>query len=702
MAEPCAAAGYRVCIDIGGTFTDCVVADGDRSLRIVKTPSTPAAFEQGFMNALALAAEGYRLTLPDFLARVERIVHGTTVSTNALLEGKHATVGLICTHGFRDILTLREAPRKPPFHWRLSYPAPFVPRVRTRAVRGRIDAAGAERAALEDADVLAAVEDFRKLGVDAVAVCLLWSVVNGTHETRVGEIVRDAWPEVPVTLSHRLNPIAREYRRAVSAAIDAALRPVVSAYVQALDRGLRESGYRNELMIANCLGGMMPPDEIAARPIYSVMSGPTLAPVAARRLADAPDLVVVDMGGTSFDVSAVRDGQLVVSPEAMLTEFDMLGIPKVDVRSVGAGGGSIAHVDAGGLLRVGPESAGADPGPACYGLGGTRPTVTDADVVLGIIDPDYFLGGRMRLDREAAETAVGTIADALGIELAAAARAIASTVDHTMIAAIEDITVQEGIDPRESDFVAGGGATAVHMGQMARVLGIRGYMVPKFCAGLSAFGGLISDIVWEETATLVTDAARFDRDGVNRVLAALIARGRAFLKRAGIADASQRFEYAYLGRYQYQSWEIEVPFVAREGARANGMREGALAAGDVAALADGFHRMHERIYTIKNEEDLVEFTTWKVRAIGPAAAELAPAAGAARAATAAQPRGWREVHLPGRDGTNTLPVYRGDDLGPGATIAGPTIVEEATTTVLVPEDATAVVDAFGNYRVTLE
>ena len=253
----------------------------------------------------------------------------------------------------------------------------------------------------------------------------------------------------------------------------------------------------------------------------------------------------------------------------------------------------------------------------------------------------------MRLDREAAETAVGTIADALGIELAAAARAIASTVDHTMIAAIEDITVQEGIDPRESDFVAGGGATAVHMGQMARVLGIRGYMVPKFCAGLSAFGGLISDIVWEETATLVTDAARFDRDGVNRVLAALIARGRAFLKRAGIADASQRFEYAYLGRYQYQSWEIEVPFVAREGA---------LAAGDVAALADGFHRMHERIYTIKNEDDLVEFTTWKVRAIGPAAAELAPAAGAARARRRRRrsPAGGAKSICPAGTGRDTL------------------------------------------------
>ena len=691
MAEAPPPGDIRVCIDIGGTFTDCVVSDADQHLRIFKTPSTPAAFELGFMNALKLAADGYGLALPDFMARVARIVHGTTVSTNALLEEKHAPVGLICTHGFRDILTLREAPRKPPFHWRLAYPEPFVSRIRTRGVRGRIDAAGAEHTPLEEDDVRAAVEDFRKLGVEAVAVCLLWSVVNGSHERRVGEIVREAWPEVPITLSHRLNPIAREYRRAVSAAIDAALRPVVSAYVHALDRGLRKSGYGNELMIANCLGGMMPPEEIAERPIYSVMSGPTLAPVAARRLADAPDLVVVDMGGTSFDVSAVRDGQLVISPEAMLTEFDMLGIPKVDVRSVGAGGGSIAHVDAGGLLRVGPESAGADPGPACYGLGGMRPTVTDADVVLGIIDPDYFLGGRMHLDREAAEHAVGTIADALGIELAAAARAIASAVDHTMIAAIEDITVQEGIDPRESYFVAGGGATAVHMGQMARVLGIKGYMVPKFSAGLSAFGGLISDIVWEETATLVTDAARFDVGGVNGLLAQLEERGREFLARAGIAEADQRFEHAYLGRYQYQSWEIEVPFEATDGA---------LAASDVAGLADGFHRMHERIYTIKNENDLVEFTTWKVRAIGPVAADVAPAGGAT-AAQEAKPRGTRLIHLPGRGAPEIVPVYRGDDLAPGARIAGPAIVEEATTTVLVPEDAEALVDPLGNYRVTL-
>ena len=691
MADAAPPGRYRVCIDIGGTFTDCVVADDAGRMRIFKTPSTPDAFERGFMDALGLAARGHGLDLPAFMTRVGEIVHGTTVSTNALLEGKHARVGLICNHGFRDVLTLREAPRKPPFHWRLAYPEPFVPRVRTRGVRGRIDAAGAEREPLAEEDVLAAVADFRKLGVEAVAVCLLWSVANGRHEERVRDVIRGVWPEVPVALSHEINPIAREYRRAVSTAIDAALRPVVGAYVRALERALHAAGYRNEPMIANCLGGMMPPRAIAARPIFSVMSGPTLAPVAAQRLADAPDLVIVDMGGTSFDVSAVRDGHVVVSPEAMVTEFDMLGIPKIDVRSVGAGGGSIAHVDAGGLLRVGPESAGAKPGPACYGLGGTRPTVTDADVVLGIVDPDYFLGGGMRLDKAAAEAAVGGIAAALGIDLQAAAQAIASTVDHTMIAAIEDITVREGIDPRESYFVAGGGATAVHMGQMARALGIGAYMVPKFSAGLSAFGGLISDVVWEETATLVTDAERFDLEGVNAALAALAGRGRAFLERARPAGTAQRFEYAFLGRYRYQSWEIEVPFAPTDGA---------LAAGDASRLAALFHRMHERIYTIRNENDLVEFTTWKVRAIGPTAIDLAPASDAALGAVAAA--GMRTVHLPGGKAPCPVPVYRGCDIGAGARIPGPAIVEEATTTILLPPAATAAVDALGNYRVTLE
>ena len=244
------------------------------------------------------------------------------------------------------------------------------------------------------------------MGVQSIGVCFLWSIMNGGHERRVAEIIRGEWPGVPVTLSHELNPIPREYRRAISAVIDASLRPIVSAYVEVLSSALRGHGYRHELLMANCVGGMMPPDEMIRKPIYSVMSGPTLAPIAATHLTDEPNVIVGDMGGTTFDVSAIRDGQLVVTPEAMLGK-DLLGIPKVDVRSIGAGGGSIAWVDIGGLLRVGPQSAGARPGPACYGLGGEAPTVTDANVILGIIDPDYFLGGRIKLDRAAAEKAVG-------------------------------------------------------------------------------------------------------------------------------------------------------------------------------------------------------------------------------------------------------------------------------------------------------
>src|SRR5262249_6179681 len=343
---------------------------------------------------------------------------------------------------------------------------------------------GSEREALSEEDVVAAVRHLQRCEVHAIAVCLFWSIVNPAHERRVREIVAREWPGIPVTLSHELNPIPREYRRMISTSINASLHPIVSAYVTKLAEVLREAGYARELLIANCVGGMMPPPEIIRRPIYSVMSGPTLAPIAGMHLTSAENVIVVDMGGTTFDVSALRDRQLVITPEATFG-MEMLGIPKVDVRSVGAGGGSIAWVDPGGLLRVGPHSAGARPGPACYGRGGSEATVTDANVVLGVIDPDYFLGGRMKLDRSRAEAAIGQIAAEVKTSLVEAAYAIHTTTNHNMINAIEDITVNEGIDPRDSFLISGGGATACHIGEMARILGIRRFMVPKLAAGLS-------------------------------------------------------------------------------------------------------------------------------------------------------------------------------------------------------------------------
>ena len=679
---------YQVSIDIGGTFTDCVVSDGAR-LAVVKAPSTPPAFERGFLDALELAARAFGSDLADFLARTQRIVHGTTVATNALVEGRTGAVGLICTAGHPDVLTLREAPRKRAFDWRLDYPRPFVPRDRTYEVRGRIDARGNEIAPLAEEDVRAAVDHFRRCPVDAVAVSLLWSVANPAHERRVGEIVRELWPEAPVTLSHALNPIPREYRRTIATAIDAALHGIVPAYLGRLESAVRDAGFAGTLLVANCQGGMMTVGEIAARPIHAVMSGPTLAPIAALALSDEPDIVVIDMGGTTFDVSAIRARSLIRTTEAPIAG-DLLGLPKIDVRSVGAGGGSIAWVDSGGLLRVGPVSAGADPGPAAYGRGGTRPTVTDANLVLGLLDPDYFLGGRLALDTEAAERAVGTVADALGLALAEAAYAIHVTSNENMIAAIEDITVNEGIDPRESFLVAGGGATACHIGEMARALGIERFMVPGVAAGLSAFGGLVTDIRGEETATLHTSDRHFALAAVNETLAALHERARCFLERAGVAEAERRYEYAFQARYKYQSWEIEAPFAPAEGG---------LGAGDVPALSAAFHDMHERIHTIREDDGEVEFTTWTVRAIGTGTGAAGAAPAGAGGGGGLPERGRRKVYLGEARAFRMLTAYDGNAPGAGAEVAGPALIDSATTTILLLAGQKARADAHGNFHI---
>jgi N-methylhydantoinase A len=684
--------GLSVAIDIGGTFTDCLVSDSDGGMSLFKTPSTPNAFETGFVNVLQSAAQNRGQSLEQFLGDVGIIVHGTTVSTNALVEDKTARTGLIVNQGFPDTLTLREGPRKRSFAWRKHYPEPYISRLLTTEVRGRIDARGRELEPLEEDDVRLAAARLRRLDVEAVAVALLWSVANGRHECRIAEILEEELPGLPVTLSHQINPIPREYRRTIAAAIDASLAPVVRGYVQRLDHALRSYGYRNELLIANCAGGMMPPEQLVRRPIYSVMSGPTLAPIAALSLTRDDDVVVIDMGGTTFDVSAIRGGHLVVTPEAMIGN-DLLGIPKVDVRSVGAGGGSIAWVDDGGLLRVGPRSAGAAPGPASYGAGGVEATVTDANVVLGIIDPDYFLGGRIRLSRSAADAAIDRIAGALGISRIAAAYAIHTTSNHNMVAAIEDITTNEGIDPRESLIVSGGGATACHIAEMATIIGLKRLLVPKVSAALSAYGGLVSDIRFDHIETLQTSARVFDLDGVNATLSRLHAKGVASLRQAEVAEDRWAFEYVFAGRYEYQSWEIDVPFTV----------DGhSLSQDDVEGLLDAFHSMHERIYTISDTTDIVEFTTWKVTAIGrnvwaKEPLRLAPSGLSAKDSL----KGSRPVYLHAQGGLVDVPVFAGDALVEGDRIAGPCVIEEETTTLLLLSSMTAEIDSYGNYHVAI-
>ena len=683
---------YQVCIDIGGTFTDCLVSDREGMISIYKSPTTPGEFERGFIEVLHVAADGLGKEPAAFLREIDLIVHGSTVSTNALVERKTVKVGLILNEGHEDVLLLRQGPRKGAFQWKLDYPDPYVPRHLTRGVAGRIDARGRELVALDETGVRTAARDLRALNVEAVAVGLLWSVVNPAHELRVREILAETLPDIPVTLSHEINPMPREYQRIIAAAIDASIHPIVSRYISRLQTALDDAGFQGELLLANCVGGMMPLPEMLKKPIYSVMSGPTLAPMAALALSDEADIIVGDMGGTTFDVSALRDRQIIITPDSMIHD-DSLGIPKVDVRSVGAGGGSIAHVDAGGLLRVGPQSAGARPGPACYGAGGEWPTVTDANVILGLVDPDYFLGGRIRLRRDLAERAVGSIARALGISLHEAAYAIYTTSNHNMVAAIEEITVREGINPRDSLFVCGGGATAIHIAEMADVLGLKRYMIPRFMAGLSAYGGLISDIRNEKSGVLLTSHVAFDLDGVNRMLERLREAGNSFLAESGVAPENRQFEFSFLGRYEFQSFEIEVPITPRDGR---------LSEADLPDLVEAFHRMHERIYSIRTDGDIVEFTAWKLRAIGKRRgheisrrntlpAQAGPIVAKARRAVYDQPaRAMVEV-----------PVYELSTLGHGARLSGPCLVETPTFTAFLKQGHDGVMDAFGNINVTV-
>ncbi|BBO87212.1 hydantoinase/oxoprolinase family protein [Desulfosarcina ovata] len=685
---------YQVCIDIGGTFTDCLVSETENSGRIsiFKSPTTPGNFEEGFINVLKVAAESYHQNFIEFIRQIKLIIHGSTVSTNALVERKVAKTGLILNSGHRHILVLREGPRKGAFEWKLNYPDPYIPEWLTFTVDGRIDARGNELVNLNETDVRNAIFSLQRRRVESIAVGLLWSVVNPKHELRVREIINEEWPDINVTLSHEINPLPSEYKRIIAATIDASINPIISRYIAKIVSKLKEVGFQGDLLMANCVGGMMPTQEMIRRPIYSVMSGPTLAPMAALSLTNEPDVIVGDMGGTTFDVSALRDHQLIVTPDSKIHD-DSLGIPKVDVRSIGAGGGSLASVDDGGLLIVGPQSAGAVPGPACFDKGNEEPTVTDANVVLGLIDPDYFLGGQFKLRKELAEQAIKKIADRLNISTIEAAYAIYTTSNHNMVAAIEDITIREGINPRESYFVCGGGGTACHIAEMVEILGLTKYMIPCFMAGLSAFGGLISDLRWETSRALQTDHRHFKYDQVNELLTLLHKEADAFLAGARVEPEMRQYEYAFFGRYEYQSWEIEVAFETPvEGINTD----------DLENLVDRFHEMHERIYSIRNPDDLVEFTRWRVRAIGKRKNQddwrsfyLKPHAGEL------VPKSHRPVYVhQGKSGNMvSLPVYEISSFGSGAKITHPSIIESETYTAYLRPGHHAEVDQHGNLLV---
>lgn len=688
---------YRISVDTGGTFTDIMVLNETTGqLHIGKALTTPHRIFDGMREASGVVAEELGLTTEAMLLRTPILIYGTTRATNAVVTKRTAKTAFLTTRGFKDTLTFKEGGKHGPHDYTYDYPDPYVPRRYTFEVDERIGSEGEVVAPIASAQVSQIIAMLKARKFEAVAICLLWSIANPAHELHIGRLLDEQLPGVPYTLSHQLVPILREYRRASATAIDASLKPLMQHHLREMSADLRAAGFGGDLLISTSVGGCQQVDALIERPINTLKSGPAMAPVAGRAFTALEKLgdnaIVCDTGGTTFDVGLVRDGNLVYTRDSWLGQRwlgDIMGTSTVDMRSIGAGGGSIAWIDAGGLLRVGPQSAGSVPGPACYGNGGDQPTVTDAALYLGYIDPTYFNGGRLRLDPAAATRVIERLAAAVGSSPDQTAAAIMTVANELMIKAIGEITVNEGVNPRESVLVAGGGAAGFNIMPIAQELGCATVILPRFAAALSACGMQYSEIVFEATRSRFTDSSAFDTEAVNRALSEIATEVEAFrgnLKGADSATATTQFLVET--RYRAQVWELDTPI-------AKGSIDGDA---EVNALVEAFHQVHERVYAVRDEDSPVEFVNWKCR-VAIKLFEPPPPPPNLAARYVPEPNATRSCYFVETGRTPTA-IYRGQVLKPGAAVSGPAIIEEPTTTIVVYPNLSASLSAAGNYILT--
>jgi N-methylhydantoinase A len=680
----------RLACDTGGTFTDLLVEADD--LRMYKAHTVAEDPARGVLDALSLAAADRDLSLEEFLGQADVFIHGTTHAINAIITGNTAKTAFLTTAGHPDVLVIREGGRADPFDHKTGYPKPYVPRALTFEIDGRIDASGAVLLPLDEGQIGEVIERLRAEQVEAVAVCLLWSIMNPDHELRLGAMLAEALPDVAVTLSHQLNPSLREYRRASATAIDASLKPLMARYLGGLGDRLREAGFHGRLLVLTSQGGAMDAGALARTPIQAINSGPSMAPIAGRASARAdqgPELVIVaDTGGTTFDVSLIRGETIPWTRETWIGQpysGHMTGFPSVDVKSVGAGGGSIAHVDEGGVLHVGPRSAGSLPGPVCYGRGGHEPTVTDACVVLGYIDPDYFLGGSVKLDAAAARAAiVSNVAEPLGVTVERAASAIIDLATENMAQAISDITVKQGIDPREAMVIGGGGAAGLNTVLIGQRLGCRSVLFPEPGAALSAAGALISDLGEDHRMPCFTSSGQFDFDTVNAGLSRLRQACEGYASEAGADAAQTEISFAVEARYPAQVWDVEVA-----------LADGKIDATGLRALVDSFHAAHVALYATSDPSSPVEVTSLTARV--RCRLRTTPLGRLRRSAPEARARR-RRAYFPSTGWVDTV-VASLSELPVDGEALGPAIVETPFTSIVVQPGARYRATATGSLMV---
>ncbi len=696
---------YIIGIDTGGTFTDCVVMDSGGRIVTGKASSTPDDFSDGVMESLRLAGERLGLTTEALLRDTLRLALGTTVGTNAMLQRRGAKVGLVTTKGHRDVIHIMRGARGVPglnnvqvLHFPESgKPDPIVPKPLIAEVSERVDCKGQVVVELNEDEAERAIRSLVGKGVEAIAICFLWSFKRAEHERRVKRMVEDLAPGVFVCCSADLIPRWGEYERTVATVLNAYLGPVMSRYLGRLETRAQESGLLYPLQVMQCGGGVIPAGEAARRAFLTLDSGPVAGVLASQYLGAIvghKHVIATDMGGTSFDVGLVWDGEPVASYQSVVHQYEYF-VPRIDIRSIGSGGGSIVWIDeVSGTMRVGPISAGAQPGPACYGRGGTQPTVTDADLVLGYIDPGNFLGGRLRLDADRARRSLGPIATRLGLGLVETAAGAARVVEYQMADLIRKATVQKGYDPRDCVVFAYGGAGPVHAGVYARELGAQSVVVPLggICSLWSALGAASADLLHIYEAVDIQPSP-WDPARVMQRFAELEERGRAQLRADGVEPASGRLSRSADIRYKGQINEVEVPVPA-----------GLLGEAALTRLVADFHRRYETVYGqgAGFHEARVEIVTYRVRASAVSAKPrivAAPEADRQPAAVAAA--GTRPVYWAELGDFEPTPIFSGERLVAGNVVSGPAIVQVPDTTIVVHPFQTARVDPYGNVLIDL-
>jgi N-methylhydantoinase A len=681
--------GWRIGVDSGGTFTDiCLFDDRTGRLAVWKVASTPAdpsrAVAQGVGEALArVAAQA---------SDVSYFGHGTTVATNALIQHSGALTGLITSDGFRDLLEIGRQKRPELYDLQTDKPPVLVLRRLRHEVPERLRHDGRVETPLDEAAVRAAIHDLRDAGVAAVAICFLYSFLDPAHEEAAYRIVNEQFPEAFVCASHEVAPEFREYERLSTTVINACLGPIMAFYIRGVADRLAALGVTASPYLTQSNGGVIAFDMAARLPVRTVLSGPSTGVVGAQitaRLAGARDVITFDMGGTSTDVALLQGGEARLAREAVVHGYPIKA-PMLDIHTVGAGGGSIAFVDTGGLLKVGPRSAGADPGPACYDRGNDEATVTDANVVLRTLNPSHLLGGRMKVRQDLAMAAIERLAAKLGMDALAAADGIIAVVTANMARAIRVISVQRGHDPRDYTLVAFGGAGPLHAARLAAELDIRRVLVPRNPGILCAMGLLQADLRADFAITRLMALSLVASGDIESIIGELHRRCEGWFAEAGIEPGARRIGLSVDMRYAGQNYELSVPLAA-----------GPVTTATIDGLAAGFAAVHRRLYGFVAEDEPVQLVTFRAEAIGIVPkAEIRPTADTGRDAGAAQ-FGHRDVWLREEGGFVSCPLYARDRLSAGNRIDGPAIVEQMDATTLIPPGAAATVDSYLNLLLEL-